>query len=42
MSEDSDTYLKAALNSITDLDRLTRMARRTPKPAGWQDILDTP
>jgi hypothetical protein len=37
-----DESVKAGLNSITDLDRLERMARRTPKAASWQEILDTP
>lgn len=30
------------LRNVTDLDRLRRMLRRTPKAAGWQDILETP
>jgi hypothetical protein len=34
--------VKAQLSSITDLDRLRRMARETPKAASWQEILDTP
>jgi hypothetical protein len=34
--------LKAQLNSITDLQRLERMIRRTVKAASWQEILDTP
>ena len=34
--------VKAELQNITDLDRLNRMARRTPKAASWQEILDTP
>ena len=37
-----DESVKAGLNSITDLDRLERMAHRTPKAASWQEILDTP
>jgi hypothetical protein len=37
-----DESVKAALQNITDLDRLMRMARRTPKAASWQEILDTP
>jgi hypothetical protein len=34
--------VKAELNSITDLERLTRMARQAPKAASWQEILETP
>src|SRR2546421_12590284 len=34
-----DESVKAGLNSITDLDRLERMALRTPKATSWQDIL---
>jgi hypothetical protein len=34
--------VKAQLGSITDLDRLRRMARQTPKAESWQEILDTP
>jgi hypothetical protein len=37
-----DESVKIALGSVTDLDRLKRMARQTPKAAGWQEILDTP
>ena len=37
-----DASVKAALQNITDLDRLKRIARRTPQAASWQDILDTP
>lgn len=37
-----DESVKAALNNITDLDRLTRMACQAPKAASWQEILDTP
>jgi hypothetical protein len=34
--------VKAALDNITDLDRLIRIARQTPKAGSWQEILDTP
>jgi hypothetical protein len=34
--------VKARLNKITDLDRLKRIARQTPKAASWQELLDTP
>ena len=34
--------VKAGLQNITDLDRLKRIARRTPKAASWQEILDSP
>jgi hypothetical protein len=34
--------VRVQLNNITDLDRLRRMARRTPKAASWQEILETP
>jgi hypothetical protein len=37
-----DEALRAGLINITDLARLKRMARQTPKVASWQDILDTP
>jgi hypothetical protein len=37
-----DASVKAGLQNITDLDRLKRIARRTPKAASWQEILDTP
>ncbi len=37
-----DATVKAGLQNITDLDRLMRMARGTPKAASWQEILDTP
>jgi hypothetical protein len=37
-----DESVKASLNNITDLSRLKRMARQTPKAANWQEILDTP
>jgi hypothetical protein len=34
--------VKVGLNSITDLERLSRIARRIPQAASWQEILDTP
>ncbi|MCI0460444.1 MAG: hypothetical protein L0Z62_26115 [Gemmataceae bacterium] len=34
--------VKAQLRNITDLDRLRRLARQTPKAASWQEILDAP
>jgi hypothetical protein len=34
--------MKTSLANITDLDRLMRLVRQTPKAASWQDILDTP
>ena len=34
--------VKATLNGITDLDRLKRIARQTPKAGSWQEILETP
>jgi hypothetical protein len=34
--------VKAQLESITDLQRLDRMVRRTAKADNWQEILDTP
>jgi hypothetical protein len=37
-----DESVKANLNNITDLNRLKRIARQTPKAASWQEILDTP
>jgi hypothetical protein len=37
-----DATVKAELQNITDLDRLKRIVRRTPKAASWQEILDTP
>ena len=37
-----DESVKTRLNSITDLNRLKRMARQTPKAASWEGILDTP
>src|SRR5207302_1011975 len=36
----ADDAVKASLNSITDLDRLLRIARPTPGPARWDVILD--
>jgi hypothetical protein len=37
-----DDTVKARLQSITDLDRLKRLARQTPKSASWQEVLETP
>jgi hypothetical protein len=37
-----DESAKVGLNTVTDLNRLERMARRTPKATSWQEILDTP
>jgi hypothetical protein len=37
-----DESVETAVQSITDLDRLTRMLRHTIKVANWQEILDTP
>ena len=37
-----DASVRAGLKNITDLDRQKRIARRTPKAASWQEILDTP
>jgi hypothetical protein len=37
-----DESVKARLNTITDLHRLKRIARQTPKAASWQETLDTP
>ncbi|MBI1916507.1 MAG: hypothetical protein HYS12_17500 [Planctomycetes bacterium] len=37
-----DESVKTSLNSITDLNRLVRIARQTPKAGSWQEILDTP
>jgi hypothetical protein len=37
-----DESVKASLTNITDLHRLKRIARQTPKAASWQEILDTP
>jgi hypothetical protein len=34
--------VKAELQSITDLDRLVRMACQTSNAASWQEVLDTP
>jgi hypothetical protein len=34
--------VKAALNTITDVERLMRMVRCAAKAANWQEILDTP
>jgi hypothetical protein len=36
-----DETVKAQLSGITDLDRLKRMGRKTPRAASWQEILDT-
>jgi hypothetical protein len=38
----ADESVKARLNDITDLNRLMRIARQTPKAASWQEILGTP
>jgi hypothetical protein len=37
-----DASVRAGLQNITDLDRLKRIARRTPKATSWQEILDSP
>jgi hypothetical protein len=37
-----DESVKAQLKGITDLDRLKRMGRNTPRAANWQEILATP
>jgi hypothetical protein len=37
-----DEAVKASLHSITDLDRLERIARHTPTAASWQEIINTP
>jgi hypothetical protein len=37
-----DEAVKSGLNDITDLNRLKRMVRHTPKAAGWHEILETP
>ncbi len=37
-----DAAVRAGLLNITDLDRLKRLIRQTPKAASWQEILDTP
>jgi hypothetical protein len=34
--------VKAGRSSITDLNRLKRMLRQTPKAASWQEIRETP
>jgi hypothetical protein len=34
--------VKANLNNITDLNRLMRIARQTPKAASWDEVLATP
>jgi hypothetical protein len=34
--------VKTSLRNITDLGRLTRMARQAPKAGSWQEILETP
>jgi hypothetical protein len=39
---DPDEAVKDRLKEVTDLDRLMRMARKIPKAASWQDILETP
>jgi hypothetical protein len=33
--------VKALLKTVTDLDRLRRMVRRTAKAASWQETLET-
>jgi hypothetical protein len=38
----ADESVKARLNLITDLNRLKRIARQTPKGSSWQEVLDTP
>jgi hypothetical protein len=37
-----DEGIRGRLNSVTDLDRLDRMARCAARAASWQEILDTP
>jgi hypothetical protein len=37
-----DEFAKAELNSITDLNRLSRMLRRAVTASQWREILDTP
>jgi hypothetical protein len=37
-----DESVRTALNDITDLDRLERIARHAPKAASWLEILETP
>lgn len=34
--------IKAELNNVSDLDRLTRLIRRSAKASNWREILDTP
>ena len=34
--------IRAALNAITDLDRLERMSERLLTASSWQELLDTP
>ena len=36
-----DESVKASLNQITDLDRLKRIGRQTPKANSWQELLET-
>jgi hypothetical protein len=38
----ADEAVRSQRNGVTDLDRLKRMARKTPRAASWQDILETP
>jgi hypothetical protein len=37
----ADESVKTALKNITEVDRLKRMARQTPRAASWQEILET-
>ena len=37
-----DDSVKASLDKITDLNRLMRIARQTPKAASWDEVLATP
>jgi hypothetical protein len=37
-----DQAVITSLNAVTDLHRLKRMARQTPRATSWQEILDTP
>ena len=37
-----DESVKAALTDVSDLNRLKRMARQTPKATSWQALLQTP
>jgi hypothetical protein len=37
-----DESVRARLSSISDLQRLVRMLRRTTTAANWQEVLDTP